>query len=372
MKRFFNILLTAIAMLFMIAIGSTCGFLISYALMSTQYQIYEKIFFIAGLLFAGYLSIILHEVGHLICGLISGYRFSSFRIAGLMWIKQDGKIKLCRHSIVGTGGQCLMLPPENNQENPPVVLYNLGGVIANVILTAVYSLCIYLLWGNHLICSVFIISAVLSLIIAITNGIPMNISGFANDGMNALHLSKDPVAARTFLAQLQMSAAQASGIRISDMPDEWFAIPENADMQNIHIASIAVFSASRALDRLDTLSAEKEIGSLLARNANIIGLHKNLLKCDLVFARLINKGKEAEISSLLTLEQLKFMKSMSSYPSILRTEYAIALIRDNDESTAEKIRSKFDKIAKKYPYTADIVAEREMLDYVFEVHKKQI
>ena len=200
----------------------------------------------------------------------------------------------------------------------------------------------------------------------------MNISGFANDGMNALHLSKDPVAARTFLAQLQMSAAQASGIRISDMPDEWFAIPENADMQNIHIASIAVFSASRALDRLDTLSAEKEIGSLLARNANIIGLHKNLLKCDLVFARLINKGKEAEISSLLTLEQLKFMKSMSSYPSILRTEYAIALIRDNDESTAEKIRSKFDKIAKKYPYTADIVAEREMLDYVFEVHKKQI
>ena len=371
MKRFFEILLTGLAVLAMVAIGLACGLLISFVLWSDVYQLYEKILFAVGVFVLVYLSIILHEVGHLVCGLISGYRFSSFRIASLMWIKHEGKIKLRRHSIAGTGGQCLMLPPENIEGNPPVVLYNLGGVIANLLLSAIYILLIFVSSGNLLAAFAFILGAVFSLLLGVTNGIPMNIGGIANDGLNAFHLSKNPDAAKAFLAQLQMSAAQTQGIRISDMPDEWFSLPENADMQNIHMASIAVFSAGRALDRLDTVSAEKEINKLLTGGYNIIGLYKNLLKCDLVYARLVNKGREAEISSLLTLEQLKFMKSMSTFPSVLRTEYAIALIRDNDESEAEKIKSNFDKIAKNYPYTADIEAERDMLDLVFKIYKNQ-
>lgn len=53
---------------------------------------------------AFFLQIIIHEAGHLIFGLLSGYRFCSFRIGSLMWIKKEGKLQLKRYSIAGTAG----------------------------------------------------------------------------------------------------------------------------------------------------------------------------------------------------------------------------------------------------------------------------
>lgn len=370
MKKILKFIGTALVMIILCLVGAAGGFFLSVTLFSGFFNIFEVMLGVAGILISFYASIIVHEAGHLIFGLISGYSFSSFRIGNFMWIKQDGRIKLRRLSIAGTGGQCLMTPPEAGEGRIPVILYNLGGVIANIVLTAICGGA-YFIFLNHqvLIALIFLFGAIVSFIIALTNGLPLNTGGIANDGMNAIHLSKNPAAAAAFLSQLHMNAAQARGLRLSEMPDEWFVLPEGADMQNVHCASIAVFAASRALDRLDTLGAEDEVKALLDSNYNIIGLHRNLLKCDLVFARLINKGTEAEISSLLTLEQLKFMKSMKSFPSVMRTEYAIALIRDKDEKKAEKIRADFEKMAIKYPYPADIESERELINLALETYK---
>lgn len=39
------------------------------------------------------LHILVHEGGHLIAGLLSGYRFVSFRVGSTMWIRQDDRIR---------------------------------------------------------------------------------------------------------------------------------------------------------------------------------------------------------------------------------------------------------------------------------------
>ena len=44
----------------------------------------------AAFLLALLAQITLHEGGHLVCGLLSGYRFCSFRVGSLMWMKVDG------------------------------------------------------------------------------------------------------------------------------------------------------------------------------------------------------------------------------------------------------------------------------------------
>lgn len=75
----------------------------------------------------------LHEAGHLVCGLLSGYKFVSFRIFNLTFIKSDGKIKIKRYSIAGTGGQCLLTPPDLPIERIPTGWYNFGGVLFNII-----------------------------------------------------------------------------------------------------------------------------------------------------------------------------------------------------------------------------------------------
>ena len=52
---------------------------------------------------------------------------------------------------------------------------------------------------------------------------------------------------------------------------------------------------------------------------------------------------------------------MKNYPSVLRTEYAAALLRDGDAARAAKLRRRFESIAKTYPYQGEIEQERSLL-----------
>ena len=61
--------------------------------------------------------VIIHEGGHLVCGLISGWKYLSFRVGNLTLVKQDGKLKCKKTTVAGTGGQCLMIPPQCEPEN---------------------------------------------------------------------------------------------------------------------------------------------------------------------------------------------------------------------------------------------------------------
>ena len=124
-----------------IIVGAFCGYLMANYIdnISSPNLPISKFLIRLGFLFIGiyiviFLQIVIHEAGHLFFGLLSGYDFSSFRVGNFMWVNENGKIKLKRMSIVGTGGQCLMSPPEiNTNEKFPFVLYNLGGSIMNII-----------------------------------------------------------------------------------------------------------------------------------------------------------------------------------------------------------------------------------------------
>jgi len=100
-----------IGMAFMMLIGAVCGFLMVMFVdrFSEDTPIHVEVLSLIGLFIGMYVSIffhlILHEAGHLVFGLMTGYRFSSFRILSFMWVKENDKIKLRRLSLAGTGGQ---------------------------------------------------------------------------------------------------------------------------------------------------------------------------------------------------------------------------------------------------------------------------
>lgn len=57
-------------------------------------------------------SILIHELGHLVMGLMTGYKFLSFRFLTFhVQHDENGKLKLFKQNIPGTMGQCLMIPP---------------------------------------------------------------------------------------------------------------------------------------------------------------------------------------------------------------------------------------------------------------------
>ena len=258
-----------IGIVFMMLMGAICGVvMVSYIdKSSTDAPLYQEFLSLVGLFLGMYVALffhmLIHEAGHLVFGLLTGYKFSSFRIFSFMWMKEDGKMKLKRLSLAGTGGQCLMSPPDRKDGKIPLVLYNLGGSFINIIIGALF-LVVYLLCSDSPFLSpLLLIFAVVGFITAMMNGIPMRMGTVDNDGYNAFALSKNKEAVEAFWVQLKVAEQSAKGVRIKDMPSAWFTVPTDEAMKNSMVAVRGVFACNRLMDEEKFEEAGKLMEHLL-------------------------------------------------------------------------------------------------------------
>ena len=146
------------------------------------------------------LQVIIHEAGHLVFGLLSGYKFVSFRVFDFKIIKEEnGKLKIRYERLAGTGGQCLMRAPEYVEGKFKYKLYLLGGVMFNL----VFSIVFWLVLPSYYT----LLFALIGFALAFLNLIPM---GF-NDGMTFYHASKDETTRFILFLQLEYVYYQSIG-----------------------------------------------------------------------------------------------------------------------------------------------------------------
>ncbi len=326
----------------------------------TEYQV--LIIILAGLIFylTLYIQLIIHELGHLIFGLISKYKFSSFRIGNLILVKNNKKIKLKLLKISGTGGQCIMIPPKSENGKIPVILYNLGGALANIITAFIFIIFHIIVNDKVILAYIFDTLALFGIYFAALNGIPMKMGIIDNDGFNAISLSKDKSAQKAFLIQLKINEALSNNKRLKEMPAEWFEIDKNANLNNSLIAAILVLSCNRLLDEHEFKKANKKMDTILKKETAIVGLHYNLLICDRIYCCLL-ENNVTEVKKLYNEATKNFMTSMKNYPSIIRTNYALSLLLDKDQTKANTYLKQFQKCAKTHPYPSDIISEKELI-----------
>ena len=339
---------------------SMCAIGVSMLLATMRSEMWHLYIIFPAVLLEYFILTAAHEAGHLVFGLISGYSFSSYRIGGLMWIKLPEGIKLRRFSLAGTGGQCLMTPPEAKEGKIPVFLYNLGGVIVNIIFTVILIALYLLVRGMPILPYIFVMGAEFSFIMAAFNGFPIKVGGISNDGMNAFSLRKDKDANAAFRLQLLINAEQAKGVRISQMPMEWFMLPEGADMNNPLCATIPAFYCNRLMDAEMFDEAEKKILEVIDGQNGLIDMYRGMLISDLIYCLLL-KGEIARAAEYYTKEQKAFMNTMKSMPSILRSEYALAICRVEGARDGQQIKKRYNSVAKKYPYPTDIELENRLM-----------
>ncbi|BAK43661.1 M50 family metallopeptidase [Eggerthella sp. YY7918] len=343
--------------------------------------------FIVAIAFAYLLQIIAHEAGHLVMGLATGYRFVSFRIGSFMLLKDEGRLRLRRFSLAGTGGQCLLGPPDLVDGRVPYVLYNLGGVLANLALAILCGIAAVVLRSEALtqvgnsaplwitpagVVALFCtLAAAIGLALALMNGIPLSIGGVDNDGRNIVSASKSPEALRAFWIIVKVSEQQARGIRAKDMPASWFAPPSSLDaLKNPVIASVAVIASQRLLDQGNITEAAQSIRALLEAETGMLGIHRALLQIDLAFCELMEGTRPANPEPF-DKETQQIAKAMRTNPALLRAHYATALLADHNPEEARALREKFDRAAARYPYPADIASERELMAQVDKVAATQ-
>ncbi len=330
----------------------------------------EKAYRICAMLVFLYLSwfihIVIHESGHLIGGLLSGYTFSSFRIGSFMLLKENGKLVSKRLKIAGTGGQCLMAPPEMVNDKFPVVLYNMGGSVMNLVVSLLFIPVLIAAPKGGLFALFSFLMIGMGVISGLGNGIPLHTKTVDNDGYNAISLGKSKDAMRAFWLQMKMNEQLSKGLRLKDMPDEWFEIPSDEAMKNNLVAAIGVSVGNRLMDQHRFEEADALMAHILKIESGMIGLHRNLVICDRIYYELIHENRPEVIASFYTKEQQKFMKAMRTFPSVIRTEYAYALLVEKDQGKAAKSMEAFEKVAKTYPYPNDINSERELIQIADE------
>ena len=360
-----NQLKTALPYIPMVAAGAVCGVLVAcYAERAAENGFPggmpgALLLLFGGLCLAFFLQTAVHEGGHLLFGLLTGYRFCSYRVGSLMVVRQEGRLRLRRLSVAGTGGQCLMAPPPWSRDLP-VALYNLGGCLLNL-LCAGLCLALWLpLRQRPVPAALLLICGLAGLVFALLNGIPMRLGGLDNDGRNALNLRKHPQALHAFWLQMKVAECQAGGVRLKDMPAEWFLRPESG-LEDPLVAAAAVFGCCRLMDELRLEEAAQAIGTLLSEKTGMAELHRSLLTCDLLCCRLL-AGDPKGASALASPRLQRFFRGMKQYPSVLRTRYMLALLLEKDGAAAERLREQFEKCTAAYPYPQELTGERALME----------
>lgn len=317
------------------------------------------------ILFISYLiHIIIHETGHLIFGLLSGYSFISFRIGPYVIMKENETLKLKKHNLPGTAGQCLMVPPDREDEKYPFILYNFGGTILNLI-TAVLSIIIenYFTFPFNTIFTDF---AFVGFFTALTNGIPLKIGGVPNDAYNILSIIRDKKALKSFYLQLKTHALQSQGIRIKDMPLETIILDEKADLSNPLYTAQKLIEYNWYLDNLDIENAKKTLNQFKPYFDKIATIFKNEIKCERIFLELIGNCDKELIDSIYDKSLKKYIKSAKFMISKKRILLAYEVFYNNNKENAKKYYDELKQLANKYPIKGEADMELMLANWILE------
>ncbi len=359
----------AIARFLYICVGAVCGFFMIVA--SDPEKLFgggpkefamQMAFCMLLILVAYFVQAVIHELGHLVFGLLTGYKFISFRIGSVMLIKENGKLRIKLYNLVGTGGQCLMMPPPWS-ENLKTALYNFGGCIFNFVFAVIF-LAAFVLSVKGTFWAIF--SGMLAAVgfgNVLVNGIPLQVGGISNDGRNAFLLGKNPVALRAFWLQLYVNGLMSFGERMRNMPEEWFFLPSGTDLFDPMICTIGVMKYNYFYDTHDFKNAELTAEYML-RAPGLLGLHKNELLCELLFLKIFRGAEPSEIDSLYTKELDKYIKATANYVSRRRLAFAYNLLYKRNLTMAQKCLEVFEKTVKTYPYSAEIENEKEIIELI--------
>ncbi len=359
--KFSNMLSSGIAMLLSLATGFLCGFAIMDYTVKLSGGLFQNLLvLLSGLLLlalAYLLQVIIHEAGHLVFGLISGYEFVSFRIGSFMLAKgNNGKLSLKRYFLAGTAGQCLLAPPDFEEDGYlPVGLYNMGGVLLNAISAMFFFWAYYLSGKTVILPMLFLCLGIVGFSQALINGLPLELSGVPTDGRNALSLGKDEQALRAFWIQLKINQLSSLGRRYRDMPEDWFRLSGDETHSGPLTAALAVFRSNRLMDMQLLQEAEQLINRIM-EDESLPGLYRSLLRVDSLFLQALRAQAQQPDKSLE-----KFMKAMKNFPSVLRTRYALAL-SGNDGQSAASIKARMESLKDSYPFSGELESEQELLE----------
>lgn len=176
------------------------------------------IFFLLPVAF--FVTIVVHELGHLIGALANGFRFRVLTLGPWSILSTNSGV---RHrfsvSVMSMlGGQQISSPPVQGASDRQYVIYLLGGGVANIVTGAAALALVYTVALPAVLAFFLLFFAVFSLLLGPVNLLPITTAaGVSTDGYHIRSLRRAGAEASHFRAMFQLIADMYAGVR----PREW-------------------------------------------------------------------------------------------------------------------------------------------------------
>lgn len=312
------------------------------------------------------LHVVGHELGHLVFGLLSGYRFVSFRIWNYAFIRQGGKITVRRYGISGTCGQCLMSPPDCPVDKLPVFWYNVGGIVFNLLLSLV-TLALWIFSDlAPIMVSCVAVFTIVGFLLALVNAIPFK--GVLNDGANMIAVYKSKDARKMLSNALRINALAQEGVSLHDMPEDYFELPRtDVDFTNVFEMQVYNMQIARMLGMEHYDEAYDMCKAVESHKGEVFELFYREAICELLYIALM-RGDAESVDSLMGDESLEqyikqYSKVMSSKQRLM---CAIALMREKDETKALEIYRNMKRRKGDYLMQTEVNLDLFLLESLFK------
>ena len=308
------------------------------------------------------LGIIIHESGHLVMGLLTGYKFVSFRIGTFTIVKRDGKLSVNRFKVVGTAGQCLMTHDiVDSPEDIPYFWYHAGGGLFNILTAVIMGSVSLILKDGSQVKTIVSLIAVVSLFIALLNLIPMKLSGVQNDGANILLQLRSPEERKYLLNGLIIAGNMYQGKTLYELPEKLF---DGADAAgDLGKVQLAIDKAGRSADLFDFETA-RDMYERILENDSLVEILANECRCELMFCYIMLGESKEKIDELYDDVKKYIAQTEKFMLSKTLIMYVYYYIYKKDKTNADKYCSLTDTMSENYVCPGEAKAVKGTLEYI--------
>lgn len=317
------------------------------------------------------LSLIFHEIGHLVTGLLSGYTLVFLRL-GVVAVVPDEETRFgfrVEKSVMAEGfGQCLMCPPqEEDYHDVPYELFLRGGGIGNLVSIPISLVFLIFFWSHWYVIAGF---SFVALLFALSALLPLRIDGRPNDGYIKRLCDKTWEDHASFLNQLYILSAYAEGTSVGEMPETWFYgkfdLSERLDSNPLD-AAIWMATADRFLIHGELFQA-KIIYETLANHTALAPLtQQNGMYRFLYTMILEGRVEEVRIHPIPKFMKRAMKKLVKKYVLFPRYHYGYAMLVTESGKKMKEATGKFEKIAVLSQLEGMIADERLLMERLEEV-----
>lgn len=315
----------------------------------------DIVLILSGFLIFQYVGIPVHEAGHLVAGLATGYNFSLYRVLGFVWVKENGRIvrKSSKNKLIA--GQCLMTPPDDVR-NFRYVLYNLGGGLANLILA---SMCMIIAFGfdNPFVFMFFWGGAFANYLLAFMNMVPLYIV-VPNDGMNAWKIWRGKTKGKGFYLLLKSNNELMQGKRYRDLDPEDLKLDPHADLSNYMDVQSVFLLSSYHYDRGEYQESISSFNSLDI--STLPRYYRNTINSDLLYHAIAHAPDHEKAKALYAEKGMAKLLS-SGMPSLTRILAAYEFFVLENKAKGRKLLEKAKSDLENYEVKGIVFMEQDYL-----------